>query len=391
MVSSLRTFASIGLAAVALSSTGCKKDEPPNATAEPTKPAIVASMPPRSKLNIRQPMAVPRIDPQVMKDYRIDVCYFGTLSLRQARDAYLASLGGAEPGPSKIPSFGLPQPPAPPGSSAAPATSAAPAASASAGPRLTRPSGEFVPRPPHERNARACSVARGLKDPAMPEVDAALAGFSDYSIELSKDIAAAVAYYQRKDYEQDKFAKGKELHKKLKDEFAKLDELSEKLGTAVVAWRKEHPLDTSKMEDGQKDAQEAFDDARGMMLAIATHKTDPAAFKADLAKLDKSLEALKARAQKDATDPWSKLVTPIADDFSKLGAEAAPKVTDKGVDSEAYFKLVQGFVNLVEARQRALSRSLMMKAQAEQAAAAASASGDAPGTPAPAAPASAHP
>jgi hypothetical protein len=383
---SLRTFASLGLLAVAVTSVGCKKDDPPKAAPEPHASAVAtAALPARGKLNVRQPMAVPRIDPQVMKEYRVDVCYFGTLSLREARDAYLASLGTAEPGPGKIPSFGAAAaPPAPPGGSASAGAPHAPtppvAGSASAAPagsvgigalRGPRPPSDFLPRPPHERNARACSVARGLKEPAMPEVDAAVAAFSDFAIELSKDIANATAYYARKDYEGDKFAKGKELHKKLKDGFAKYDELSEKLGAAVAAWRKEHPADLTKMEEGQKEAIVAFEDARVAMLAVATKKADAAAFKAATEKLGKSVEPLKARAAKENPDTWAKVVAPAAEDFLKLATELAPKV-EKGLDPEQHVKLVTSFVNLVEAKQRALSRTMMAKAQAEQAAAAAS-------------------
>lgn len=377
---SARTFASLGLVVVAAMTAGCKKDPAPKP--EPLAPAVATTpLGNRGKLSVRQPMAVPRVDPLIMKEYRVDVCYFGTLSLREARDAYLSSLGGAEPGPGKIPSFGGPPPP--PAASASPSAppAAAPAsAGASAGPiRLPpRRPADFSPRPPHERNARACSVARGLKDPPMPDVDAALVAFSDFAIGLSKEIANATAYYMRKEYEGDKFAKGKELHKTLKEGFAKLDELSDKLGAAATAWRKEHPADVTKMEPGEKEGAQVLEDARTAMLAIAGHKPDPAAFKAGQAALEKSLAVLKARSQTEGADPWAKLVTPVAEDFAKLVADASPKVTDKSVEPEAYVKLVQGFVNLIEARQRALSRSLMAKAQHEQAAAAAASASAAP-------------
>src|SRR5258708_26135288 len=39
-------------------------------------------------------------DPIITKTYRVDACYFGSLTFHQARTAYLGSLGGAEPGPA---------------------------------------------------------------------------------------------------------------------------------------------------------------------------------------------------------------------------------------------------------------------------------------------------
>ena len=143
---------------------------------------------------------------------------------------------------------------------------------------------------------------------------------------------------------------------------------------AVAAWRKEHPADASKLEEGQKEANQVFEDARSVLLAIATRKADPVAFKAGQAKLEKSIEPLKARLQKEGTDPWAKLVTPIAEDFLKLATDLAPKVTDKGLEPEAFVRVVFGFVNLVESRQRALSRAMMSKAQQDQAAATGAAS-----------------
>ena len=73
-------------------------------------------------------------------------------------------------------------------------------------------------RAPHERNARACTAAMALKEPAMGDVDAAVATYATFAIELAKDITAAHQYYVREEYKNDSFAKGKELDKKLRDE-----------------------------------------------------------------------------------------------------------------------------------------------------------------------------
>src|SRR4051812_45520803 len=90
---------SLGLSGVA----GGEKDEPPKP--EPAASAAAAAHRGRGgiKPNVRNPMGpMAKIDPQAMKDYRLDICHYGTLSLRQARDAYFASLGKEEPSEKKI-------------------------------------------------------------------------------------------------------------------------------------------------------------------------------------------------------------------------------------------------------------------------------------------------
>jgi hypothetical protein len=94
---------SLGIAA----SAGCK-DDPPPPTAEPTSSAEAANQTRQQPMR-NPPAPVPKVEPQAMKEYRVDVCYFGTLTLKQARDAYFASLGKDEPSEKKIPSFGVPQ------------------------------------------------------------------------------------------------------------------------------------------------------------------------------------------------------------------------------------------------------------------------------------------
>ena len=92
---------------------GCKKDEPVQTQPE-SATSTSATSSAKGKLPLRNAMApVPKIEPRAMKDYRLEVCYFGTLTLRQARDAYLASLGKDEPSEKKLPNFGMPATPPP--------------------------------------------------------------------------------------------------------------------------------------------------------------------------------------------------------------------------------------------------------------------------------------
>jgi len=395
-MSPLRSFVSIALVTLAAGALdGCKKDEPPK-----PDPAASASGRDKGKLSLRNPVApVAKIDPQTMKEYRMDVCYFGSLTLKQARDAYLASLGKDEPSEKKIPSFGAAAPKpgdVKPGASASagapkgtaaptakPAATGAPTAKPAAGgsakpgdPRIPQPATplgdrdrdmrrpfDVSLRAPHERNARACTVAAGHKDPAMPDVDPAVQAFAPFAVELAKNIAAASAYYQREEYKKDSFAKGKELHKKLTEDFAKLDELSDKLGASIEKWRKEHPADASKYDEPEKLANAAFDDARSLMQAAIPKKPDVATYKASLERLEKSVEAVKTFGTAHAADPWPKIISPALEAFLKTAKESSDKVTEKGVDNDAFLTLITNFTALVEAKQRALSRALIAKGQ----------------------------
>ncbi len=406
-MSSLRSFISVPCALlVATAALGCSEDKPkpdPSAAASAT-----ATSSAKGRLNVRTPLApTVKVDPQANKEYRVDVCYFGTMTLRQAREAYLASLGGAEPSEKKIPSFGgASVPPAAPGAATAtpsarpaatpgappvtatakPATptppaaapsarpsaapAAAPGASAKPGatgaaPGMTEPGRrpfDVALRAPHERNARACSVAAGLKDAPMGDVDAALAAYAPYAIELAKAIAAATTYYQREEFKKDSFAKGKELHKQLTEGFQKLDEMSDKLGTAVEAWRKAHPADAAKMDEGEKLAVAAYGDARDVLLAVGIKKANVQGFKDAMGRLEKSVEALKTYAQSHPTDPWGKMMAAPLESMTKAAKEADPKVTEKGLDGDTYLMLVNSFVGVVEQKYRALSRATTMKA-----------------------------
>lgn len=383
---SSRTYVSVALTALFLGSvSGCTKNEPP--TPDPAAASSTNATITRPKINVRSPMGpTVRVDPQAMKDYRIDVCYYGTLSLRQARDSYLASLGKDEPSEKKIPSFGAPssdaakaaasgapaagKPPVlalpKPGASAAPDVGSSAAVTPPATPPATLPGRpfDFAMRAPHERNARACSAAMGLKEPAMAGVDEALAAYAPYSVELAKDIAAATGYYQREEYKKDSFAKGKELHKKLVDEFSKLDEQQSKLGAALDTYRKAHPADVAKMDEGEKSILESFEDARRVVLVLADKKIDVAAYKANVERLDKSVEAVRTFSASHAGDMWSKIMQGPLDAFLHAAKEAHP--AEKGASAEDFLNLVTSFTALVEQRQRALQRATANKAQATQ-------------------------
>jgi Protein of unknown function (DUF3829) len=346
----------------------CKKEEPPKPDPAAAQPASASPPTPPNRHPPRGPGA--RMDPQVNKEHRIDYCYYGTFSLRQARDAYLASLGKDEPSAKKIPSLGAPALPAPPGApSATPATTPAAKPPAPATPSAKPTAGPTLPpsidrrqdpsiRLPHERNARSCTAALALKEPAMGDVDTQMALYAPFAVELAKDITAAQTYYQQQDYTKDSFARGKELDKKLRDEFAKLDDLSEKLGAAIAAYHKEHPADPSKMEEGEKTARAAIDAARDVFMLVVTKKADGDAWKTAVEKLDKSAEALKSFSDGHPADVWGKMVGATLDALVKTvkGAKITP---DKTLDGDSYLALINNFTSLLDSRLRAGTRSSM--------------------------------
>lgn len=169
----LFTGSSLAVAALAigLSLVGCSDDPPagPEGTlsGSATKPA---SLPGAAELK--------KPDPLVTKSYRADACYYGSLALKQARDAYVASLGGAEPSADKIPDFGadpddavaIPKSPtdAPPAASSAP-VEAPPAGSAKP---ATAPSAASAkpatPPPATSAKAPAPSAKPATPPPAAP-------------------------------------------------------------------------------------------------------------------------------------------------------------------------------------------------------------------------------
>jgi hypothetical protein len=314
----LGAAALLGLAGLAACSDTPQPQAKPEGSATPQNSETSIK---RDKMPALAPSA--KIDPLVMKAYRAESCFYGTLSLKQARAAYLASLGGAAPGPGKIPAFGVDlspdtrptkagDAPAASGSAAAAAApSSAPVASAAAAasgaPAMAgRPDigGKARVRSvPYERFARSCTVAAGLKNPAAPELDKAMAEFAPFAVQLSKDLAMANTYYQKAEHEKDDFAKGKEYHQKLTEAFGKLDEHHKKLADALAAWSTANPLDESGYTEAQKLGLPAIVEARAAILALDSGDKDALATR--ITKLDEASAALKKWGEdnKDKNDP----------------------------------------------------------------------------------------
>jgi hypothetical protein len=379
------------LAVAALSASACKDDPAP--TPSPEGSSSAASKEGKEK----KASAASKLDPLAVKTYRAESCYFGTLSLRQARAAYTASLGGAEPGEGKIPNFGAAtkepekkdeakkdekakeaaKEKAAPAGSAAPkaagsakpsekpaekkeektADKAAPATSGSAA-KLTKPLGNR-PRPvPYERHARSCTVAAGIKTPAAPGLDEVLAEFAPYAVQLSKDIAAANSYYAKEEFKGDSFAKGKELHKKLTDGFAKLDELQKKLGDALHGFTDKNKPDASKYTEGQKLANAGVEVAHDTMHLLTGEAVDAGKVKEKVTALDKAIADLKKYGEDHKDDAWARIVAPSLESFQKEAKRVSELADLKTTPPDDLLALVTNFTRVLESQNRGLTRQV---------------------------------
>ncbi len=385
----------------ALGSTGCK--DAPQGGANP-EPSGTTQLPQPNRMANIAPQV--KIDPLISKAYRAEACYYGTLSLRQARAAYLGSLGGAEPSANKLPEFGSPSIDAPPGpkgpspvGSAAPSTSAphpsvaAPAASAKAPPpkasaapvalasakpgSSTTPAGGMTPEDrakaagmerrlhsiPYDRFARSCTVAAGIKAPESPELDGALAEYAPWVVQLSKDLSTANMYYQKEDYKSDDFAKGKELHGKIVEGFKKLDEMQKKLEKGLADFEQKNPYDRQSWPESQKLSFAATDAARDVYVELQADKVDVAKVKAALDKLGQANDALKKYGEdhKDANDPFVRIVVPSIEIMIKQAQDIVAKPDFKAPEPADMVALTTYFTRVLEGSNRGVTRLLAEK------------------------------
>lgn len=334
-------------------------DDPP---AGPEGAAPDASALPGATAQVREPPKRP--DPVVTKTYRADACLYGSMALKQARDAYLASLGGAEPSPDKIPEFGADKPdqkdaatPAASGSAtptakptakptAAPApkpkpaptakaapTGAAPTAAATGTAAATMPTRPQIPSQKirqqirFDQFIRHCNTAVTVKDAADPDLDASLKAYSEYAHPLSKVLQEANAYYTQEKYKEDDFKQGKAFHacltgtgtcetkdkkaKAVTNAFPELDDHLTKLKAAVDKYKAAKPVDKSGFEPSQKAADKAVQDATALVLLFDAKPVDTAKVKEAVTTLEASAEALTAFGEDKAKrDPWAKSLSP---------------------------------------------------------------------------------
>ncbi len=364
---------------------------------------------------------VKKPDPVVTKVFKAEACYYGALSMKLAKAAYTESLGGAEPSADKIPDFGAAPmdatppakdprsqasasasagasaapvgsgKPAAPAGSAKPATTAKPTAAPTAkvaaapttkpsaqaaapsGSARTAPPGSAGAAPgrdaaamakvlpvPYERFVRACHVAAGnVKDLPAPELDTALKEFSDYALPLSKLLAEANAYYQKEEYKQDSFAKGKDYHQKITAGFAKLDETLKKVEDGLTKFKAQNAIDTTAYTESQKLSEGVTKASIDVLVKMIERPWNPAAVKTEVDKLEAAMAPFRKYADehKEDRDPWVMLVQTPGDNFVKhvralVEADPAEVKVGKIVNAVTLFNRVH------EGNNRALARKL---------------------------------
>lgn len=383
-----RPFAALWL--IALSSapvvSGCKEDPPP----PPVPDAPLASGKsdphhPKSDRALRGGMQVPKISPETMKAYRIETCYFGTMAIRLARDNYLASLGGAEPSATKLPSFGefpnvqlTPTMPAEPDGASAHKTAPGTADAVASGKVAAAPgrvpgmggmAGRIAGRGPmidsmgnlpFLRHVRSCSVAKTLKNPSAGDLDQKLEGFDTYVSELTKVMLDAQRYYGRKQFEKDDFKHGAELHKTLTNELPKLDEQLKSFGHAVNDWYAKLPAQSEKLDEGGTLCNAAVADARAVTLLLLAEEPDQDAVKQAAAKVHKHFDALDTMRGQKVPPPHSRIVTPKLQLFLVALDDALAK---RKLSATLAYKLTFNMAELIEANQRGLAQLLRSRGE----------------------------
>jgi hypothetical protein len=366
----------IGLCALAL--VGCRDDPAPSTTTAP--PAV-----PDNAKDLKQRAKTKRLSPEAMKLYRLEVCYFGALGLAGTRDAYLASLGDKPPSKTNLPSFGMaeseeqegaPADASPPKVAATATPSAVATAEATADSKAPKALKDridkqrdrmkermqrrpFRMRLPYTRHIRSCTVAKKLKDPAAPELDTITAKFEKYAIGLHKVVHEAHRYYSRKQYDEDEFKRGKELHEELTKQFGELDAQLAAYSKAYQAFRGEQGAPPDELNEGGKLAEKAVAAGRALTLLMwAEGDKDIAAIDTAIGAADKALEALRGHKEEEPSSVYVRMVSP----HLKRMIEAAKKAKeelDKGALSTAVlFDVTFAYVSAVDASHQALARAL---------------------------------
>jgi hypothetical protein len=318
-----------------------------------------------------------RVSPEAQKRFRVEVCAFGTLGLLDVRDAYLKSLGGAEPGPKKIPSFGIaeatpsapsdakappkggesPKPPAKPAPSAAPtaggSASAGPVTAPKAPPWLVSTTLQF------SQVLHACTIAKKLAQPPAPELDGEMERYDQAVTELGKLVAEARDYYLSKSYEADAFKRGKELHAQLVKAFAGLDARVSALGTAVEGWHKQLPKPPDALDPNGELSEKAVDEARALAVLLSS-KPEPTsdALKQAIERVKTATDALEGAGAKDTAAPHPLLVVPALHELLDKAAVAQQQLDSKALTARAIHEVAGRYAGTVDASQRALARVL---------------------------------
>ncbi len=141
---------------------------------------------------------------------------------------------------------------------------------------------------------RSCTGALSQL-PADAELGAALKRFEALVSVVNRTLAEASRYYAREEYRRDDFRRGRELHTKLSDILAGLDDASLAFRPPFVAWLQDgEPRAESSDAGASKLPRAAVDGARWLALALLARPRDVEAERRALGAAEGALVRLSA-------------------------------------------------------------------------------------------------
>jgi len=315
--------------------TGCedKRQLPPPPAPRPPlpmplQPAAHPLLEPALPLGGR---SKPVLSKATLRQHRMELCYFGVVGLEVAREAYWDSLGDEQPNADNVPNFGR-----------------YPEYMRRRGRRNEPSLSEKMGRLPFDGQVRSCASANSQKDKTHGTLVKALPPFAEYVAVVSKAVFDASRYYARDEYKRDDFKKGLELHDKLSDELAKLDQTVAQFRPAFRRWLEARPelTEASKLDAAGKLATGAVDEARRLALMLLEPSPDAAAVTAAVKAAGKASKTLSDHGKSHADAKHPKIVAPkvaalvaAAKKLATIGRELTP--TERYSISSAFLEVLQ--------------------------------------------------
>jgi hypothetical protein len=178
------------------------------------------------------------------------------------------------------------------------------------------------------------NIARAEKmQPSMPELDQAATAYDAVIEPLSKTIAEAYPYYQRQNYKDDNFAKGKQLNKPLAEQ-GKAFETAEKKFSAALD-QADDQLTDARLKQMEKSSGRNLDylqtatmaDAKGLLRLLGKDDFDVADATAKVGTFEKLIDEMQANKEEKPA-MWS-MFTGKVDNFRNAAKARLRRVRDK--------------------------------------------------------------
>jgi hypothetical protein len=353
--------------------SACKEDPPPPPLPPPSTAATA-----QERAAAASGSQVPSYEPETLKRYRAELCFYGAWGLKITRDAYLKSLDGKEPSVDRLPSFGdfaeleanaAAATSATAAATAAPSGKPAPSAKASAtasiperAPLVDRPA---LDRMPFVKYLGACS-SLNRKEEHKPEdavFDAAIAEFEPWASALSKQLDTAQRYYVAKQHERDKVERGKTMHKDLLKTFAEIDGRFAAFGKAFHTWQAGLGKSKEKLDKAGELSVALMAKARALTALAIAEPPAVAALETARGELAAARDALVTAGKEDPKAVHPAEVVPQCAKLLEASAQLERAVRDKKPLTTSLYLVHMQIASLVEANHRALGQYLRTSGQ----------------------------